>query len=1702
MHVTINDVGGAHITTLDSVATVADAALSSNGVSLTSVEGNPLPNSVIAHFTDANAFATVSDFSASINWGDGTQSNGTVVANPNGGYDVIGGHTYAEVSSYQVNVSISDLGGASTSAQSSVAVSDAPLTATAFDNTGIEGNALASFVAAHFTDANPTGPITDFSATIDWGDNSSSIGQIVANVNGGFDVIGAHTYADEGSYNMHVTINDIEGATITTSDAHISVADAALNADANALSAVEGSPLGNNTVVAHFTDANPSAPASDFSATIYWGDGSNTSGTIVANANGGFDVVGGHTYSEEGNYSLSVKVNDIGGSTVTTTDASVVVSDAPLSANSLPLSGVEGAPLAANSQVAHFTDANPSAPVSDFSATIFWGDGSQSSGSIVANVNGGFDVFGGHTYTEEGNYNMHVTINDVGGAQITTLDSVATVTDAALSSNGVSLTSVEGNPLPNSVIAHFTDANAFATVSDFSASINWGDGTQSNGTVVANPNGGYDVIGGHTYAEVSSYQVNVSISDLGGASTSAQSAVAVSDAPLTATAFDNTGIEGNALASFVAAHFTDANPTGPVTDFTATIYWGDNSSSAGEVVVNPNGGFDVIGAHTYVNEGSYNMHVTINDTDGAIITTSDAQISIADASLTANAISLAAVEGNPLANNTVVAHFTDANPNAPLSDFSATIYWGDGSNTSGTIVANVNGGFDVIGAHTYGEEGTFSMYVNIKDIGSAEVTTSNATVLVADAPLNASSSSLTSIEGLALPNSTVVAHFVDANPNGVISDFTSLIHWGDGTISNGTIVTNPNGGFDVVGGHTYADEGSFNMSVIVNDIGGSSISISQIPVTVDDAPLTANSFSFSGVEGNQISSTVVAHFVDANPNGNTSDFNATIYWGDGTNSQGNITPNGNGFDIVSNHIYLDEGTYNMHVTINDKGGATVTTGDSQVTIADAPLTASINSFSPIEGNSTSNLIISHFTDANPLSTAADFNALIDWGDGNSSQGTIQANPNGGFDVLGSHIYDEGFYNMHVTINDIGGASVTKDASIAVHDAPLSSIAYAQSSVEGSPLSNTVVAHFNDANPLSTLSDFSAIINWGDGSQTNGTIIANANGGYDVQDAHTYLDEGNYSMTVVINDVGGEGSTSVATMVVHDAPLSSLAFNQSSVEGSPLSNNVIAHFNDVNPNSTISDFSAVINWGDGTSTNGQVVVNPSGGFDVTGSHIYGNFGSYNMHVNIIDTGGSNTIANALMNISDAPLTATSPVALNIMEGSVFNGVIASFHDGNILGKISDFTATINWGDGKTSLGTIQSLGNGDFNVIGDKVFAQTGNYHLTVAIQDFGGSHANTISQMSVSDAPLIASGQNFAVLQGNAFNGMVASFHDLNTASQAADFTVTINWGDGQTSIGTVTYDNVGQYIVSGSHTFNTSGNSPVNVEILDIGGSKAIANSNATVIAPPIVIPVQAKIFSEEMPFMPSSSISIINTPKELPSLINESQVFNQTINPSFNDLLISIPIPFEKSDRSNTVPAGENISGELFAPNQFSYRIVSSIDLQHTTVGFEKVSANIFEETDQAQAYTFINNIDIPLAPQEVPIDHDQLMKNLILGLAATILISSKFLFLLTTRDFEGVIANFESSIQMAKSNFNAMINWGDGASSEGIIQEDSPGKFSVHASHTYPDYGTYNADISIIGPETIEVHKKIIVEIEKPAMSKAFNWVKAHVLSLFSF
>jgi hypothetical protein len=197
-------------------------------------------------------------------------------------------------------------------------------------------------------------------------------------------------------------------------------------------SATEGIPL-NNVTVGTFIDTS-GAPLGAYTSTINWGDGTITSGQVVPTSTTGvFDIVGSHTYLEEGEYSLTLTENN-GIATVGPVTGLVTVADAPLTGFSQALTGQTGG-FVNNALVAVFTDTDSSLELpSNYSASIQWFEGNglsfRSDGTIVNLFSNTFAVYGStpFSFPSGGLFTVRVVVQDVGGASVT-VDSVINVSN-------------------------------------------------------------------------------------------------------------------------------------------------------------------------------------------------------------------------------------------------------------------------------------------------------------------------------------------------------------------------------------------------------------------------------------------------------------------------------------------------------------------------------------------------------------------------------------------------------------------------------------------------------------------------------------------------------------------------------------------------------------------------------------------------------------------------------------------------------------------------------------------------------------------------------------------------------------------------------------------------------------------------------------------------------------------------------------------------------------------------------------------------------------------------------------------------------------------------------------------------------------------------------------------------------------------------
>jgi len=195
--------------------------------------------------------------------------------------------------------------------------------------------------------ANANDP-AQYQASIDWHDGTVTKAKIATYQGDPSDpailyatVGDPHTFGDPGNYVYTVTINQVGHPEVSaTGDSAYTVDDYALHASGKAAYANSGTNQLRNLTVATFDDGEPgngftdaTGTASNFAATIAWGDGTVGTGAIVATAvKGHYNIVGSHTYNsiKGQTFWLTIHVTDKNGGADATTHGAAIIYNAPV----------------------------------------------------------------------------------------------------------------------------------------------------------------------------------------------------------------------------------------------------------------------------------------------------------------------------------------------------------------------------------------------------------------------------------------------------------------------------------------------------------------------------------------------------------------------------------------------------------------------------------------------------------------------------------------------------------------------------------------------------------------------------------------------------------------------------------------------------------------------------------------------------------------------------------------------------------------------------------------------------------------------------------------------------------------------------------------------------------------------------------------------------------------------------------------------------------------------------------------------------------------------------------------------------------------------------------------------------------------------------------------------------------------------------
>ena len=360
------------------------------------------------------------------------------------------------------------------------------------------------------------------------------------------------------------------------------------------------------------------------------------------------------------------------------------------------------------------------------------------------------------------------------------------------------------------------------------------------------------------------------------------------------------------------------------------------------------------------------------------------------------------------------------------------------------------------------------------------------------------------------------------------------------------------------------------------------------------------------------------------------------------------------------------------------------------------------SFTAVEGQNTGLFVLATFTDPNTLATVADVNAELavgGWGDGTPTTAGVTlvvqqigvtpltSDRSGRADLRGPrqphlrrgnargparhpqrHHHDLGRRDHHAD----------QPARRRRHRPrrPLTSSNGTEiTGIEGITTGTVLLGTFTDANQGATVADFttgggSVVVNWGDGSAPQTLTAANltAVGSPERRDLHRQrrrtptpkrgpTPTPSRSPTTAARSPSSPARPSSPTRPLHprrpsrpSAPIEAVDLPGSGVLAAAVQRpGRLVHRRQPH-RAPLSDFTATIDWGDGTPMTAGTVSQPGGlgtAFIVSGSHTYaasgvttgtGTSGTYPIQVFVIDVGGSRLTVDNTATVADIPIAA--------------------------------------------------------------------------------------------------------------------------------------------------------------------------------------------------------------------------------------------------------------------------------------------------------------------------------------------------------------------------------------------------------------------------------------------------------------------------------
>ncbi|WP_163992383.1 PKD domain-containing protein [Pyxidicoccus caerfyrddinensis] len=608
---------------------------------------------------------------------------------------------------------------------------------------------------------------------------------------------------------------------------------------------------------------------------------------------------------------------------------------------------------------------------------------------------------------------------------------------------------------------------------------------------------------------------------------------------------------------------------------------------------------------------------------------------------------------------------------------------------------------------------------------------------------------------------------------------TITVDYGDGTGVQGIPLPYYDNRFYF--GHTYADSGTYLLTVTVRDGLGAEGRATATVVVNNVAPqvyLEEPYYVFP--EGSSLS--LWGYVSDP---GSQDSLTATVDFGDGTGPQPlQLT----GQYLTLGHEFANNGTFTVTLTVMDDNGG-VGTATSRVSIYNVPPTVSATGGSVDEGSTFSSS--GSFTDPG----ADTWTARVDYGDGSGWQPLAL---NGKSFALEHAYASSGMYPVEIIVRDSDGAEGWSVVYATVLNVvPTVTVTGSGPLNEGSTF--TASGSFTDPGDEF---GWMAYVDYGDGNYEWEQLPLD---GRSFSLSHIYGESGTYTVTVYVFDGGGVGIGSTQVGVVNVAPVVT-ATGGTADEGAYLSMSAL-----ITDPSFSDTLVAMIDYGDGSPVERRPL-NWLRNF--IPFHLYADDGTYQVTITVTDDdGGTGTVTVPVHVRNVAPTMVAFLSDSDITEGFLFTGRGQFYEQG-----ADTVTFTVDFGDGSAPVQFLPNPGAPNtFNA--PHVYADSGTYRLTVTLTDDDGGASTFTAQAAILNvAPTVTASNDSPAYWGTPVN-LVGTATDPSPVDTEAGFTPLWTLGDDTMAAGLTT-----------AHTYAAPGTYPARLRVTDKDGGSNTAMTTVSI--------------------------------------------------------------------------------------------------------------------------------------------------------------------------------------------------------------------------------------------------------------------------------